>query len=270
MKSSKVSIITPCFNAQKYLDQMISSVIFQTHKKWELIIVDDYSTDNSVKIIKKFIKKDSRIKLLKLKKRSGPALARNKAINFAKGRYLAFLDADDYWGINFLKYSLNNINNNVLIYSDYNKVNENGEYIHRFFASPTVNYNGIFKGTPISCLTAFIDIKKFGKKLFPVNANREDIAYWSLILKECKIAYGFRFCEANCRYRKDSSSANKIKMAFQTWQDYRNYYNLPFLKSFYFFFFYAINACTKFFSFYFYCICLKLFKIQITKKHQNF
>jgi teichuronic acid biosynthesis glycosyltransferase TuaG len=251
MKLTLVSIITPCLNAQKYLDKMISSVISQTYKNWELIIVDDFSNDDSVKIVKKFLNQCPRIKLLRLSKRSGTASARNEGINFAEGRYLTFLDADDYWGDNFLKYSVKNINNNSFIYSDLNFVDEAGKFIDKISSIPKVNYNGILKGTPISCLTAFIDLKKIGKKLFPVNTYREDIAYWLLLLKDCKEARGFSFCEANYRYRKDSSSANKFKMAFQTWQDYRNQYNLSFIKALYFFSFYAFNGFKKFSLFYF-------------------
>jgi glycosyltransferase involved in cell wall biosynthesis len=241
---------------------MINSVISQTYKDWELIIVDDHSNDNSVTIVEKFLSEEPRIKLLRLKNRSGPAIARNKAINFAKGRYLAFLDADDYWGANFLQYSLESIKDYTFIYSDYHRVNEVGKFINKVRTVPTVNYDGILKGTPISCLTAFIDVKKFGKKLFPLNAYREDIAYWLLLLKDCKIAHGFSFCEAYYRYRKGSSSVNKIKMAFQTWQDYRSQYNLSFLKSVYFFFHYAFNGFLKFFRFY-------LFKIYKDIKSIN-
>lgn len=266
MKKSNISIVTPCLNAQNYLEKMINSVISQTYKDWELIIVDDYSNDNSVRIVNKFISQDSRIKLITLNYRSGPATARNKGINFAEGRYLTFLDADDYWGVNFLKYSLENIKNHTFIYSDYDRVNEVGEFINKVRTVPAVNYNGILKGTPISCLTAFIDIKKYGKKFFPLNVNREDIGYWLLLLKDCKIAYGFNFCEAYYRYRKDSSSVNKIKMAFQTWQDYRNQYNLSFLKSFYFFSHYALNGSLKFFYFNF----LKIFKNLKNKKSTNY
>ena len=244
---TRVSIITPCLNAQKYLDKMISSALSQTYRDWELIIVDDFSDDNSVKIVKKFLNQDSRIKLLRLNKRSGPALARNKGINFAEGRYLTFLDADDYWGNNFLKYSIENIKDNLFIYSDLNFVDEAGKFINKVAAIPKVDYDGILKGTPISCLTAFIDLKKFGKKLFPLNTYREDIAYWLLLLKDFNEARGFNFCEANYRYRKGSSSSNKVKMAFQTWQDYRNQHNLSFLKSLYFFSHYAFNGSIKHF-----------------------
>ena len=260
MIEPKISIITPCYNAENYLKQMIKSVISQTYVKWELIIVDDCSNDNSVKIIKKFMRLDTRIKLLKSKKRSGAAFARNIAIKVAKGRYLTFLDADDYWCNNFLKYSTESIKNYSFIYSDYNCVNKSGEFLFRFNTISKVNGDGVLKGTPISCLTAFIDLKKLGKKFFPLNIYREDIAYWLLLLKDCNYAHGFSFCEANYRYQVGSSS-NKFRMAFRTWHDYRNKHNLSYLKSLYFFYHYILSSSGKFFYF----LLAKIFKnIKIT------
>ena len=249
MKNLTISIITPCFNSQKYLVEMINSVINQSYINWELLIVDDFSTDNSVKIIKKYINQDIRIKLIELKNRSGPAFVRNEGIKLAKGRYITFLDADDYWGKNFLKYSLDKIKNHTFVYSNYYRVNQDGKIIDQIKSVPKVDRNKILRGTPISCLTAFIDVNKIGKKFFPLNTFREDISFWTLILKDCNFAYGFNFCEAFYRNHKNSSSSNKLKMAIMTWKDYRNYHGLPFLKSLYFFSHYALNGIFKFLLF---------------------
>ena len=249
MKNSIVSIITPCFNSQKYLDVMINSVINQSYENWELIIIDDFSTDNSINIINKYLSQYDRIKLIKSNNRSGPAFARNEGIKLAKGGYITFLDADDYWGKNFLKYSLDSIKNHTFIYSNYNRVNQDGKFIDKIKIVPKVDRNKILKGTPISCLTAFIDVNKIGKKFFPLNTFREDISFWTLILKDCNFAYGFNFCEAFYRNHKNSSSSNKLKMAIMTWKDYRNYHGLPLLKSLYFFSHYALNGIFKFLLF---------------------
>lgn len=249
MKNSIVSIITPCFNSQKYLEVMINSVINQSYENWELIIIDDFSTDNSINIINKYLNQYNRIKLIKLNNRSGPAFARNEGIKLAKGGYLTFLDADDFWGRNFLKYSLDSIKNHAFIYSHYNRINESGKFIYKITAVARVDRNKILKGTPISCLTAFLDVNKIGKKFFPLDTYREDISYWTLILKDCKFAYGFNFCEAYYRSHKKSNSGNKLKMAIFTWKDYRNYHELSFLKSLYFFSFYSLNGILKFLLF---------------------
>ena len=92
-----ISIITPSYKSERFIAQTIESVLVQTYKEWEMIIVDDVSPDNSNEIIEEYCKKDSRIKLIKLEKNSGPAVARNRAIEEANGRYIAFLDADDLW-----------------------------------------------------------------------------------------------------------------------------------------------------------------------------
>lgn len=253
MNSQTVSIITPCFNSEDYLDEMIYSVVSQTYKNWELILVDDCSTDKSSTIIEKYLAKCRKIKLIKLNKRSGPAFARNKAIELSKGRYLAFLDSDDYWERNFLKYSLKFIKGHEFIYSSYNRVNKNREFIDKSDIIPLATKDEVLKGTPISCLTAFIDTKKIGKIFFPLNANREDLAYWLLLLDKCKYAFGFDFCEANYRLHKKSSSANKIKMAFLTAEDYLAKYNLTVFESIFFFFNYSTNGIKKYIR--------KLFKI---------
>lgn len=246
MRENYVSIITPCYNSQNYIADMLKSVIYQTYINWELIIVDDCSTDKSVNVISKYLSLEPRIKLIKLKKRVGAAHARNIAIEAANGRYLAFLDSDDYWGDNFLKYSLESIKDNKFIYSRYKRVSETGKVINKSDVISLVSINKILKGTPISCLTAFVDIKKFGKKFFPTDTNREDLAYWILLLNDYKFAYGFNFCEANYRLHKKSSSAKKIKMAILTWEDYNNKYNLPLIKAIFYFSCYAFNGLLNF------------------------
>ena len=246
MKVSRVSIITPCFNAQEYLDKMISSVILQTHKDWELIIVDDCSTDNSLRVINKYLGQDSRIRVIKLPIRLGTARARNRAINLAKGRYLTFLDADDYWEVNFLKHSLKCITNKEFIYSQYNIVSKDCKYLSTIKVISKVDKVKLLKGCPISCLTAFIDTKKIGKKYFPLEAFREDLAYYILLLKDIKFAYGYNFCEANYRLHFNSSSSNKLKMSFLTFRDYLDYYKLPFIKALFYFINYTIYGFSKF------------------------
>lgn len=92
-----VSIIMPSYGSEKFISKSIDSVLLQTYDNWELIIIDDCSPDESNKIIKEYLSKDSRIKFVKLEKNSGAAVARNKGIEIAKGRFIAFLDSDDLW-----------------------------------------------------------------------------------------------------------------------------------------------------------------------------
>jgi glycosyltransferase involved in cell wall biosynthesis len=94
---TKVSIVTPLYNCSDYLEQTIQSILYQTYQNWEMIMVDDCSKDNSIEIAQKYVAQDNRIKLIKLEQNSGAAVARNIAIEESKGRYIAFLDADDIW-----------------------------------------------------------------------------------------------------------------------------------------------------------------------------
>ena len=92
-----ISIITPCYNCEQYIAESIQSVLAQTHQNWEMIIVDDCSTDESYEIAMEYAKKDRRIKVYRMEHNSGAAVCRNKAIESSKGEYLAFIDSDDIW-----------------------------------------------------------------------------------------------------------------------------------------------------------------------------
>jgi glycosyltransferase involved in cell wall biosynthesis len=123
-----VSIITPSYNSAKFIGKTIESVLDQIYQNWEMIIVDDVSPDNSNEIIEEYCKKDTRIKLIKLEQNSGAAVARNRAIKESKGRYIAFLDADDMWKPEKLEKQIEFMrkNNYAFTYTAYEKIDENG------------------------------------------------------------------------------------------------------------------------------------------------
>jgi glycosyltransferase involved in cell wall biosynthesis len=117
-KNYLISVIIANYNKEKFLDKSISSVLNQSYKNIELIIIDDCSTDSSWNIIKKFYKNDKRIKIFKTKKNSKSAsIPRNLGISKAKGYYVAFLDSDDFWYLNKLDYQIDNIKDNELSYT---------------------------------------------------------------------------------------------------------------------------------------------------------
>ena len=99
----KVSVITPMYNCEKFISETIESVLNQTYTNWEMIIIDDCSTDKSKQIAKQYIERDKRIRLIELKENSGAAVARNKGIEVSSGRFIAFLDGDDLWEPNKLE-----------------------------------------------------------------------------------------------------------------------------------------------------------------------
>ncbi len=127
-----VSIITPLYNCEKYIEETILSVINQTYKNWEMIIVDDCSKDNGTEIVEKYQRKDNRIKLFKNEINLGGAGTRNKCIEKAKGKYIAFLDSDDLWKKEKLEKQISFMekNNYLFSYTKYERINEEGEKLN--------------------------------------------------------------------------------------------------------------------------------------------
>ena len=196
MEKDLVSIITPCYNSEKYISEAIQSVINQKYTKWEMIIVDDFSQDKSVEIIKGFVNKDKRIILIQLSSNKGAGYCRNRAIKEAKGQYYAFLDSDDIWFKNKISKQVNFMKEHdvAFSYSAYNFINNNGKTLHinPFFSKSKVSYNDLLKTNHIGCLTAMYDIKKIGnKKLYMSELRaRQDLSLWLNILKIIDFGYG--------------------------------------------------------------------------------
>lgn len=243
-----VSIITPVFNAEKFIGEAITSVQNQTYTDWEMIIVDDCSKDNSQKIIEGFSKKDNRIKYLKLEKNLGAAVARNTALEKAKGRFIAFLDSDDLWEPNKLEKQIKFMEENKIGFSftSYRLIDEEGNDLNKIITVPfKVNYDALLKNTIIGCLTVVIDKDIIGDFRMPLVRAGQDTATWLSILRRGFEAYGIN--EPLARYRKVSGSIsnNKIKALKRTWNTYKNIEKLPFPKLCYVFTCYVINAIRK-------------------------
>lgn len=245
----KVSIITPVYNSEKFIEESIKSVLSQTYTNWEMILVDDCSKDSSKSIISKYVEIDERIKYVKLDKNSGAAVARNTAIEMATGRFIAFLDSDDLWHKNKLEKQIefmleNNIGFSFTSYETINELGENNGKVIRVPETP-VNYEFLLKNTIIGCLTVIIDRKIIGDIRMPLLRTRQDFATWLSILKKGHKAYGFDEVLATYRIVSDSISSNKLKVARKNWDLYRNVENLSFFKSLYVFCGYTYNAVRK-------------------------
>ncbi len=236
-KEDLVSIITPSYNSSKFIEETVRSVQNQTYSNWELLITDDCSTDNTFSILEKLADKDERIKIFKLAKNSGPAVARNNSIEKAKGKYLAFLDSDDLWFNFHLKNSINSIKVKKVgfVFASYKRSNQALEYVYSDFIVPgKVNYTDILKSNSISCLTAFIDISELGKKYMPLIKKRQDMGLWLSYLKEIPYAIGIEECHAVYRIRENSLSRDKKKLIKYQWEFYRKIEKLNIFKSLYF------------------------------------
>lgn len=232
-----VSIITPSYNSEKYIEATIKSVQNQTYTNWEHIIVDDASTDTTVSIIKGIAKKDPRIKLLKNNENLGSAASRNKGIDMAIGTYLTFIDADDIWFTNFIEKSIFFMTQCKVpfVFSSYKRANEDLQFIYSDFIVPKkVSYSNILKTNSISCLTAFINIQILGKKLMPLVRKRQDMGLWLQYLKQIPYAMGNPEPLAIYRIRKNSLSRNKKNLIASQWYFYRKVERLSVIKSTYY------------------------------------
>lgn len=235
--SGLVSIITPTYNSEKFITETIQSVQNQTYGNWEMLIVDDCSSDKTVAIIQQFMEDDHRIHLIRMNKNSGASKARNKAINEVKGDFMTFLDADDIWFPDFIENSIATIQKTGIpfVFSSYRRSNENLEFVYSDFIVPQkVTYTDILKTNSISCLTAFIDVKKLGVKLMPDIRKRQDMGLWLKYLKEIPFAYGIKEPKAIYRIRENSLSRDKKKLLKYQWQFYRDVEKLSIFESMYY------------------------------------
>lgn len=227
-----VSIITPTYNCAKFIGATIESVLNQTYQNFEMIIVDDASKDNTEEVVKSF--KDKRIKYIRLSKNSGPAVARNRAMEEAKGKYMAFLDSDDLWKREKLEKQINFIKKNKykIICSDYEQIDEEGNKLNKIIpCKKKVNYNGILLSCPVGNSTVFYDVSKLGKFKVPNIRKRNDDALWLQILKKEEYMYGQKEVLMEYRIRQNSVSSNKLSLIKYHWQLYREIEHLSIARS---------------------------------------
>lgn len=241
------SVITPLFNCADYLGRTVDSVVAQTFSDWEMIMVDDHSTDNTVELAREYAEKDARIKVIRLGKNCGAAVARNKAIELARGRYIAFLDSDDQWMPHKLETQLRFMqeNNVAFSYTAYEKINEQGEVVGTVNVPDRVSYSDLLKVCSIGCLTAMYDTHRLGKIYMPDIRKRQDLGLWLRILKKERCAYGIQQVLGRYQLRSGSISANKFSAAQYTWRLYRQIENLNFFVASYYFSHYAVNGILR-------------------------
>ncbi len=244
-----VSIVVPVHNSEKFIAQTIASVQNQTYQNWELLLINDFSNDGSENIINLYKKNDKRIQLINLENNVGAAMTRNKGIELAKGRYIAFLDSDDVWEKEKLEKQLDFIkkNNYAFTFTGYQFVDENlcrnGKIVN---VPKKLTYREALKNTTIFTSTVIIDAKIVGKKLIRMpDVGSEDAATWWQILKNGFTAYGLNEILSFYRRSKGTLTSNKFQAIKRTWNLYRNVENLNIFYSIYNFTFYVINAIRR-------------------------
>ncbi|HMU06853.1 MAG TPA: glycosyltransferase [Kaistella sp.] len=243
----EVSIITPCYNSSKFLQQTIDSVLNQTFTDWEWLITDDKSTDNSVEIIRKV--NDERIKLTVAEKNGGAGHARNLSLEKASGRFITFLDADDFWEPNFLEemVSFMKKENAELAYSNYSRCDENLiPKIDDFKADKNVSFNNLLKTCRLSLLSSMYDSQRVGKEFFPERSKREDHVMWLNLLKKIPVGKPLPKTMAKYRMHASSISRKKTNIMLDQYLVYKDYMKFSTLKSMYYTANWAINGFMKY------------------------
>ncbi|MBJ7984418.1 MULTISPECIES: glycosyltransferase family 2 protein [Bacillus] len=242
-----VSIITPSYNSLCFIGETITSVQSQSYENWEMLIVDDASTDHSAVKIKEMIEGDSRIRLLSLEENMGAAKARNIAIKEARGRYIAFLDSDDIWLPNKLETQLLFMEekNVAFSYTSYSLIDENSNELNReVYVPECVDYHYLAGNTIIGCLTVMLDREKISCIEMP-SMQPEDTALWLNLLSKGYEAKGIQQVLAKYRIVTNSVSRNKIRAAFRYWKLLRAQKPLNSLQTFFYFSKYAYHAYRK-------------------------
>lgn len=233
-----VSIITPSYNAEEYIGETIESVLNQDYQNWEMIIVDDISTDSTVDIIKKYAKKDKRIRYFILEEKGGASLARNKAIRESNGKYIAFLDADDLWREDKLSKQVKFMedNNYDFTYHNYELINEKSVKLNKLRIAPkSISYKRALIGCSIGCLSAMYNCESIGKVQIKRLDKRNDDALWFKILKKAKFGYLLDDNLALYRIGNNSiSSGSKMKLLKYHYKLYREAQEYSILVSLFF------------------------------------
>ena len=243
-----VSIIMPNYNGAKYVRESIDSIIAQSYENWELLFVDDCSTDESLKIVESY--NDKRIRILQNETNLGAAISRNNAIREAKGKWIAFLDSDDVWDKDKLSKHLEYMSKNQVEFSctSYFVVDEQNKPIKEFApAKDEYGYYDILKHCYIGCSTVIYDCEKIGKVYAPENApKREDFACWLSILKNGKKVACFHESLTTYRLRKGSVSSNKFGLIKYQWNVLRRVEKISLVKSAYYMVHWAIKGFLKY------------------------
>lgn len=248
MRSDLVSIVIPVYNAEKFIEETITCVMNQTYPNWELLLVNDGSTDKSAALIEKAANQDERIRVFHLEG-GGAAKARNTGTENANGRYLAFLDADDLWEKDKLEKQLNFLKKTdaAFVFTGYEFADENGRGTGKIVRVPEkLSYGEALKNTTIFTSTVMFDMQKTGRELlYMPQIKSEDTALWWKVLRTGFPAYGLD--ENLVKYRRAGKtlSSNKLEAVRRIWNLYRKAEGLSVLKSCYYFVFWAFNAVAR-------------------------
>ena len=245
----EITIILPVYNGERYLNRTVASVLQQTMPDFELIAIDDCSTDQSLQILQNWAQRDNRIQIAANEQNMGVADARNKGITMAKGEYICFIDSDDTWHSDKLEHQMNFMKQSGCDFSctAYDMVDDEGKFMkNRFINKQQIVLEDLLKENYICCSTVMLKAEL--AKQYSMNGSyaHEDYVYWLDLLQNG--ANGMVLDETLVQYRVAQSgrSANKGKAAQGRWQIYRKHLHYGVVKSARYFMHYAINGIKKY------------------------
>ncbi len=244
-----VSVIMPAYNAERFIEGAIASVVSQSISDWELLVIDDCSTDGTYEAALR--QKDPRICVLRNDVNLGVAKTRNRGIDLAKGKYIAFLDSDDLWHPQKLRKQLEMLEaeNADLCYCSYEIIGIDGEKVRKdYMVSPTACFEDILKENYIQCSSMLLRSAIAKKYLFNTEFFHEDYILGLDILKDGNKAVGCTQLLLKWRYLENSRSFNKMKAAKNRWRIYRHYLHLPLYQAVFVFVNYTLAGFRKYLS----------------------
>lgn len=220
-----VSIITPTYNCGRFIAETIATAQAQTYTNWEMIIVDDCSTDDTKQVVDAIAAQDQRIHYHCLEQNSGAAVARTKAMELAQGEYMAFLDSDDLWLPEKLERQLAFMKENGYAFSctAYEQIDEQSKSLDRVIHTVTkTDYNRLLLDCPVGNSTVMYHVAAMGKFQVPNIRKRNDDALWLQMLKKEKYIWGMDEVLMRYRIRSNSISSNKLAVVKYHWILYRD------------------------------------------------
>lgn len=249
--SELISIIVPVYNAEKFIRETMDCVLAQTYAHWELLLVEDGSSDESPRIIENYIaeKQETRIRLIRQPFNQGAAHARNRGLKEAVGRYIAYLDADDLWPAEKLEHELSFMQEKeaAFAFTGYEFADENGNGTGKVVRVPeTLNYRQALSNTTIFTTTVMFDTEKISRKLLEMPVMKsEDTALWWKVLRNGYTAYGLDENLAIYRRAGKSLSSNKLEAIRRIWNLYRKAEGMNVVSSAWHFCFWAVRAVRR-------------------------
>ncbi|WP_421533638.1 glycosyltransferase family 2 protein [Morganella morganii] len=246
-KKHLISVIMPCYNAEKYIEESINSVLYQKDVDVELIIIDDHSTDETTKIISSI--RDNRIKLITLNRNLGAGNARNIGLQNAKSKFIAFIDADDIWLshklITQINYLLAHPNVGVIC-TAYRFIDDHSELISgSVIPDRVISLDSYMRNTCIGCSTVLLNRDNITELEFSNIRLRQDTHLWITLLINKTSINGLDQYLVNYRIRKNQISGNKINAAIKTLKLYWGFKQIPISKRIINYIFYAFNGVSK-------------------------